>query len=75
MMLLCGPSRGPYMEKFLSQNAHYGTKSFTKMVTEHLVKFEKKINRYFSSQDKDGFAYIRNPFTANAQMLRTGTGT
>ena len=40
-----------------------------------LMKFEKKIEGYFASLDKDKFAYIRNPFTANAQMLQTGTGT
>ena len=41
-MLLSGPSRGPSMEKFLSQNAQYEIKSITELVTEHLMKFEKK---------------------------------
>ena len=33
------------------------------------MKFEKEIDGYFPSSGKDGFAYTRNPFTANAQML------
>ena len=64
-MLVSGPVRGPSIKKFLSQNAHYETKSFTKLVPKYL-KFEKKIDGYFSSLSKDGFAYIKNPFTANA---------
>ena len=74
-MLLSSPSRGPCMEKFLSQNAYYEIKNFTKLVTEYLIKFEMKIHEYFPSQSKNGFVYIRNPFTANAQMLQTETGT
>ena len=63
------------MEKFLSQNAFCETKSFTELVTKYLIKFKKKIDKYFPSLGKDKFAYIRNPCTANAQMLHTGTGT
>ena len=39
------------------------------------MKFEKEIDGYFLSLGKDGFAYIRNPLTANAQMLQTQIGT
>ena len=63
------------MKKFLSQNAYYETKSFIELVTKYLMKFDKKIDGYFPSLGKDGFAYIRNPFSANTQMLQTGTGT
>ena len=35
----------------------------------------KVIDQYFPSLDKDDFAYIRNSFTANAQMLQAGTVT
>ena len=72
-MLLSGPSRGPSIEKFLSQNARYETKSFTALVTEYLMKFEKEIDGYLLSLGKDGFAYIRNLFSGNAQMLQTVT--
>ena len=74
-MFLSGPSRGSSMEKFLSRNAHYETKSFTELVIKYLIKFEKEIDEYFPSLCTDGVAYVRNPFTANAQMLQTGTGT
>ena len=73
-MLLSGASRGSSMEKFLSQKVHYETKSITELVTKHLMKFEK-IDGYFPSLGKDGFAHIRNLFTANTQMLQPGTGT
>ena len=73
-MLLSGPSRSFSMEKFLSQNTHYETKSFTELVTKYFMKFEKEIDGYFPSLGKDGFAFIKTPFTANAQMLQTGTG-
>ena len=62
------------MEKFLSQNAHQ-TKNFIKLVTEHLMKSEKKIDGHFPSLGKNEFAYIRNPFTANTWMLQARTGT
>ena len=39
------------------------------------MKFKKEICGYFPSLGKDRFAFIRNPFTANDQMLQTGTGT
>ena len=39
------------------------------------MKFEKQIHEYFPSLGKDRFAFIRNPLTANAQMLQTGTST
>ena len=74
-MLLSGPSRGPTIAKFLSQNAHCKTKSFTELVAKYFLKFEKEIDEYFPSLGKDGFANIRNPFTANAPMLQTETGT
>ena len=44
------------------------------MVTEHLMKLEKEIDGYFPSLGEDEVAYFRNPFTANAQTLQTGTG-
>ena len=72
-MLQSGPSRGPSIEKFLNQNARYETKSFTELVTEYLTKFEKEIDGYLLNLGKDGFAYIKNPFSGNAQMLQTGT--
>ena len=65
-LILSDPSRGPLMEKFLSQNPHFEIKSFTELVTEHLMKFQKEIDSYFLSLDKDELAYIRNPFIANA---------
>ena len=72
-MLLSNPLKGLSVEKCLSQNTHYEIKNITELVTEHLMKFEKKTDEYFPSLGKD--AYIRNPFTANAQMPQTGTGT
>ena len=76
-MLLSGPSRNHFMEKFLSQNAYCETKSFTESVTKYLMKFEKEIDAYFLNLGKDGFAYrtLEIPFTANTQMLQTRTGT
>ena len=72
-MLLSSLSRGPFIEKFLIQNKRYDTKSFTKLVTKYLMKFEKEIDQYFPSLGKNGFVYTRNSFTANAQMLQAGT--
>ena len=63
------------MEKFLNQNSQFETKSFTELVMGHLVKFEWEIDKYFPSLGKDEFAFIRNPFTANARILQAGTGT
>jgi len=37
------------------------------------MKFEKEIYGYFPSLGEDEFAYLRNPFTANAQMLQAWT--
>ena len=70
-MLLSSPSRGLSIKKVPSQTAHYETKNFTEMITKHFKKFEKKIDGYFLSQSADGCAYIRKPFTANAQILQT----
>ena len=53
-MLLSDPSRGSSMEKFLSQKAHCETKGITELATKYLIKFEKEIDRYFPSLDKDG---------------------
>ena len=39
------------------------------------MKFDKEIDEYFPSLGKEVFAYIRNLFSSNAQMLQTGTGT
>jgi len=60
--------------EFLCQNPHMETKSFSELVTEHLMKFKKEIDGYFPSLGEDEFAYLRNPFTANAQMLQAGIG-
>ena len=73
-MILSGLPKSPSLEKFLSQNPHFETKSFTDLVTEYFMKFEK-IDRYFPSLGKDEFAFIRNPFTTSAQILLAGTGT
>ena len=74
-MILSGSPKKPAMEKFLNQNPQFDTKSFTELVIEHLMKFEWEIDKYFPSLGKDEFAFIRNPFTANAQILQAGTGT
>ena len=74
-MLLGDLSRSSSTKKFLSQNTRYDIKIFTELVTKYLMKFEKEIAEYFPSLDKDEFAYIRNPFTANAQTLQNETGT
>ena len=37
------------------------------------MKLEKKIDGYFPSLDEDEVAYLRNPFTANAQTLQAWT--
>ena len=39
------------------------------------MKFNKEIDGYFPSLGKEGFAYIRNLFSANAQLLQTRSGT
>ena len=44
------------------------------VLIEHLMMFEKEIDGYFPSLSKDKFAYIKNPFIANRQMLHAGTG-
>ena len=72
-MLLSSLSSGPSIEKFLIQNKRYKIKSFTELVTKYLMKSEKEIDEYFPSLGKNGFVYSRNSFTANAQMLQTGT--
>ena len=38
------------------------------------MKLEKEIDSYFPSLGEDEVAYLRNPFTANAQTLQAGTG-
>ena len=53
----------------------FETKTFMELLTEHLMKFEKEVDKYFSSLGKNEFANIINPFTANAQILQAGTGT
>ena len=62
------------MKIFLNQNPHFETKSFIELVTKHLIKFEREIDEYFPSLGKNEFAFIRNPFTANAPILQVGTG-
>ena len=70
-MLVNGSSRGSSVEKFLRQNE---TKGLTELFNNYLMKFEKKIVVYLPSLGEDWCAYIKNCFTANAQMLLTGTG-
>ena len=60
--------------EFLYQNPRIETTRFSKLVTEHLMKLEKKIDGYFPSLGEDEVAYLRNPFIANAQTLQAGTG-
>ena len=59
--------------EFLCQNPQIETTTFSKLVTEHLMKLEKEIDGYFPSLDEDKIAYLKNPFTANAQTLQAGT--
>ena len=63
------------MENFLSQNPHFETRSFTELVAEHLIKFKREIDEYFPSLGNDEFAFKRNLFIANAQMLQAATDT
>ena len=60
--------------EFLCQNPQIETTRFSELVTEHLMKLEKEIDGYFPSLGEDEVAYLRNPFTANAQTLQAGTG-
>ena len=60
--------------EFLCQNLQIETIRFSELVTEHLMKLEKKIDGYFPSLGEDEVAYLRNPFTASAQTLQAGTG-
>ena len=60
--------------EFLCQNPQIETTRFSELVTEHLMKLEKEIDGYFPSLDENEVAYLRNPFTANAQTLQAGTG-
>ena len=60
--------------EFLCQNPQIETTRFSELVTEHLMKLEKEIGGYFPSLDENEVAYLRNPFTANAQTLQAGTG-
>ena len=60
--------------EFLCQNPQIETIRFLELVTEHLMKLEKKIEHYFPSLGEDKVAYLRNPFTVNAQTLQAGTG-
>ena len=60
--------------EFLCQNPQIETTRFSELVTEHLMKLEKEIDGYFLSLGEHKVAYLRNPFTANAQTLQAGTG-
>ena len=60
--------------EFLCQNRQIETTRFSELVIEHLIKLEKEIDGYFRSLGQDEVAYLRNPFTANAQTLQAGTG-
>ena len=56
--------------EFLCQNPQIETSRFSELVTEHLMKLEKKIDGYFPSLGENEVAYLRNPFTANPQTLQ-----
>ena len=56
--------------EFLCQNPQFETIRLSELVIEHLIKLEKEINGYFPSLGENKVAYLRNPFTANAQTLR-----
>ena len=60
------------VSEFLCQNPQIETTRFSELVTEHLLKLEE-IDGYFPSLDENEVAYLRNPFTANAQTLQAGT--
>ena len=60
--------------EFLCQNPQIETTRFSELVTEHLIKLEKEIDGYFPILGENEVAYLRNPFTANAQTLQAGTG-
>ena len=60
--------------EFLCQNPQIETTRFSELVTEHLMKLEKEIDGYFSSLGGDEVAYLRNPFTVNAQTLQAEKG-
>ena len=59
--------------KFLRQNPQFEITRFLELVTEDLIKLEKKIDGYFPSLDETEVAYLRNPLTTNAQTLQAGT--
>ena len=71
-MIQSGSPGDPSMKNFLSRNSHFKTKRFTELVTKHLMKFQKEIDGYFLSLGKNEFAYIKNPFNSNSQMLLNG---
>ena len=60
--------------EFLCQNPQIVITRFSELVTEHLMKLEKEIDDYFLSLGEDEVAYLRNPFTMNAQTLQAVTG-
>ena len=47
-VILNDPPRSFSKEKFWSPNAHFETKSFTELISEHLIKLERKIDKIFS---------------------------
>ena len=60
--------------EFLCQSPQIETTRFSELVTEHLMKLEKETDGYFLSLGEDEVAYLKNPFTANAQTLQAGIG-
>ena len=60
--------------EFLCQNPQFETTRFIELVIEHFMMLEKETNGYFRILREDEAAYLRNPFTANAQTLQAGTG-
>lgn len=60
--------------EFLDQNPQSKTDKFTELVTDHLMKLGEEIGGYFPSIGEDEVVYLRNPFTANVQVLQAGTG-
>ena len=44
--------------KISESKSTFETKSFTELITEHLMKFKREIDEHFLSLGKDEFAYI-----------------
>lgn len=45
-----------------------------KLITDHLMKLEEELEGYFPNIGEGELMYLRNPFSANAQLLQPGIG-